>query len=1285
MEKATENHGITRTLAEKLPTRKEMSPVLKQQSHCTFPQETPMKPSQVPNMLSRTPPRRVLPLQTPEQHVKYKFNSQWNLLHSAGPVRSPGFLPNSPTSSQLLLNPKDRGGPPKHFAQPPGYVPSSPVNTGASVHMPQPRERLGPQQSTGQSGPGHFCSSQLVPPCPTSSNISSDRPSFPNVLNSPSLQSAVNFNSHTLSCSRSDRETESKVTSSISGRNNEKSHQSERIPSRQNFIPAMDLNCSSQKRHRVFEPCSENAKKPRPQDANSGRNNTIKISLGKSPISSMFFQPSSKNPSVLELSSRNTDGLLGPEPTCGQSTSSKLLFKLKQSQSHITLSPKHYPKNSPSAGQEDSTTAPGNLPKLCSSSRLGQETTKKENEKKHKSEKSSSSKCPKEDRGRSHHVGPASHCSSSTMGHHIGKIRKSHSSTPKPSSAEHSKTSRVRRPAVPDDINELFTPDPTVYVVSPLCKTPKTKMVEGNIKSPTSGTCSSPAPGCMPPAMTSSGHMTSYSKVTELPQAVSSSKHNLPVLLPTVTLKRVKLDNFKPCKCPINSPGPSSERQLTDEAFKTHHKQSPSVSASSSLRVLETDTAASKRTPSPPRRMSQASERSKKVVNEEDPSDVELDLGLSIAYDISETQSSDGSEEDKLVSFQEIMERVTKVPDTPEKGAFSEPSTPGCFRSQSKTVQPSTTKPVVYKNSLDQMLKEIDDNKRAKEIETELLTACKEGLLKLAEYEESEENQDVSSEQQEFLQRYSLMSAAIREVPPGEMVFNLEKFGQVFNQQTLQLRQCMVNPQETTQKTLLWSSPAQLRLHLNIGLFQEAYNCSSPCPTQVSLFLFKMMSVHKERMLSEKILQALCDIACSAAYQIVKMDSKRFEVWVPSLADLTLVLMNMGVAFVTLFPFEHLQPSFTEGDLLEDVYIKSESPSNNEMIFPEHNLSNIFKYLSYCMGLCPRAYSDDELLLLLAIVGRISLETRWILQSRVEVSCLQYKIVNNIRDWNIMLPRICQALTNLTDDHHNMCLLVQLLPDNTRGKNLRQHLSMSFISKLLDGTSVYRPTSDDIQLAELRPYLPRMQPSVLFRVMNQKDKEVDTVTQDQQAYYLCYSLLTLTNEASNFHIFPQRQKAQLLALSCELETHVKCDIRESEKCLYRSKVKDLLARIYTKWQMLLRKIRPLDGKLYDYWQPADTFRSSQEDEECTLIDEEEEDETTLTNESNELMVDENEEDGGKEKMVETEGERPGDDEGEGTVEDTGRSKGEDGDYNQPMPGRQTHTVDESMDICVGEY
>lgn len=46
---------------------------------------------------------------------------------------------------------------------------------------------------------------------------------------------------------------------------------------------------------------------------------------------------------------------------------------------------------------------------------------------------------------------------------------------------------------------------------------------------------------------------------------------------------------------------------------------------------------------------------------------------------------------------------------------------------------------------------------RAKEIETQLLTACKEDLLRIAEYEEAEENQEegISTEQQYVMQKHS--------------------------------------------------------------------------------------------------------------------------------------------------------------------------------------------------------------------------------------------------------------------------------------------------------------------------------------------------------------------------------------------------------------------------------------------------------------------------------------------------------------------------------------------------
>ncbi|XP_072247089.1 SMC5-SMC6 complex localization factor protein 2 isoform X2 [Leuresthes tenuis] len=1338
MKKASENQGSTRAFAEYLsPKGKVMDHALQQHSphFASYPQETPMKPSQVTNRLSHPPPRRVLPLQTPEQCNKDRYGPQLHPTCSVGPMLSSGFAPNSATIIASPVNslPNHRVVSTMPFVQPPGLTSSSPANTGNLAYGLQPttRERWVPLQHTVQSGPTHFSSSRLVPVSPTNNNTSTDKPPHTLVFHNTSSKLVKDLYNHFPSHHAwRDQGTESKVTSSNSGSSNETSQrqelnkseqqQHEQAPSSAKLIQEGNLNCASEKRRRELEHCDENSRKPCPQGSNSGKTQTSKPIPGDSLVPA----PASKNSSVLEPSPKTTDGHLHPEPASEQS---EIPSTLKSTQSPCMSSPKHCVKRVPSGGTKQVCIdfIQKNVVKLSAPSKSSEESLKRRNEENDERDKSSSSAVHQKDSSRSPCVATISHssglvaCSTPVLpaktlskSNQSEESRKSHSNTSKLTSksnlgspnchtVERNKAARVRR-SIPDDISDLFTPDPMTYVVSPVRKTAKLKIEGEEIKSPTSEKGSTPGLGDSTPSSGSSLHKTPQATVKESPNAMSSSAPSSPACSPVA--KCVKLERSRHSSKDKGlriDPIASSGRQLKDENVKPDEKRRPLLS--SSVNPLGADAAVSEQTsssrctrPLPPER--QANEGSRKEVNEEDPIDVEVDLGLSIAYDVDLTQSSDSSEEEQLISLKEMMERVTKPPDTPEKGAFSEPSTPVQRRCQPKTLLSSTTKSGVYKNNLDQMLKEINNNKRAKEVEAQLLTACKEDLLKIAEYEKAEEHREegISSEQQEFLQRYSLMSSAIREVPPGEVVFNLEKFGRVFDQHTLQLRQCLVCPQGTAQKTLLWSSPAQLRLHLNIGLFQEAYDFSSPCPAQVTRFLFKMMSVHSERMVSEKILQALCDIACSAAYQIVKNGSQQFEVWVPSLADVTLALMNMGVDFVTLFPFEDLQPSFTEGDLLEDVYVKDESPSTEkeQPTFPEHNCSNVLKYLSYCMGLCPRAYSDDELLLLLTVVGRVSLDVNRILQSSVDVTCLQYKIVNNIRDWSAMLPRICRALTELTDDHHNMCLVVQLLPDNTRGKELRRHLSLSMISKLLNGNCTYEPSQDEFQLADLRPYLPQMQPSALLRSMHHKDKEEDFNILDQQAYYLCYSLLTLTNEASNLQLFPAHQKEQLLFLSCALETHVKCDIRESEKCLYRSKVKDLLARMYTKWQMLLKRTRPLNNRLYDFWQPVDTFRSCQEDDTATEEEDEEEEETILSDEMEDDVGMVAEEEEREEEVTETEeamevDERPGDAERDATKNDT--SKTEEvmdpvsNDLSQVMPDMQPQAVDEQMDANITEY
>ncbi|KAJ8360287.1 hypothetical protein SKAU_G00168120 [Synaphobranchus kaupii] len=581
---------------------------------------------------------------------------------------------------------------------------------------------------------------------------------------------------------------------------------------------------------------------------------------------------------------------------------------------------------------------------------------------------------------------------------------------------------------------------------------------------------------------------------------------------------------------------------------------------------------------------------------DQDLSDLELDLG---AY--TDRAYSTDSEDEPLLSLQEILERSACPASTPEKGTYPEPAAPV----HELPPLAGKSRPVNYKNTLEQMLKEKKENQRSKDTQLKLLLCCKEDLLKLAEDNTSDgtAEEGISLEHRAILKRFSVVSNGIPDVHPGEELFTCSNFGRLFSQESLDLRNCSVTPQNAAQKTLLQASPDELDFLIGTGMLLKAYR-SSPCQPAVSGWLFQMMSVHLDRKTSTQILRSMKDIALIAADQIMANKSRKFEVWTPSIQDVVLIFLNMGIPFVSLFPLVALQPPFSEADILQSTdCLQGVSRRKQERgSFPEHSLENLIKYLALCTALCPRAYSDGELLLLLTVVCRVSLETRLQLLPMEDMCWLLHHLLNNTRDWDSQLPQICLALTALTEDHHNLRRLVQLLPDHKRGKQLRKHLSLSIISKLLNHRCTYKPVTTEFQLSALQQYLPQMRPSSLlsaFFLVNQGE-EGSTVSQDQQAYYLCYSLLALANEASNFDTFPSNQKDQLQLLSAELEKHIKCDIREGEQWLYRSKVKDFVARIYTRWQVLLHKSKPMQGKLHDYWQPLpeDTISSSQESQQA---------------------------------------------------------------------------------------
>lgn len=444
----------------------------------------------------------------------------------------------------------------------------------------------------------------------------------------------------------------------------------------------VDWNCSSQKRRRDLEESDDVAKKQCVQGPNSGKAQTAKSTVldptPRTTDSHLCTEPFDQ--STLELSST-----LKPTNSSCTSVSPKTCLKirspmgvkqvlLKSCENHVVKLRPH------SNSSECNLKKKGEENKKIQSSTLFPEALRKH---------SSSSPHLLLGRQQTSHIhcsNPVTSVKTLSRNKQVEERRKSDSCTHKQSSKPNSaslsccklrrnKIAQMRRHTIiPDDADELFTPDPKTYVVGPTHRTVKPALDGGTIKSPTdSSSC---------PVTGSSCHKTQNSTVHGsshlMDTKVSLSARNPHVFLPTVDLVRikptVKKDLYSKDGDLKNSPVASSDRQLKEKTFKSDEKRYNSVSS-------HTSGTGKKKSPSLDRR---ASEGGKQQMNEEDPIDVEL--GLSFALDMDLTQSSHSSEEEQLLSLQEMMERVTKPPDTPVKGTFSEPSTPGQRSCQLKVV-----------------------------------------------------------------------------------------------------------------------------------------------------------------------------------------------------------------------------------------------------------------------------------------------------------------------------------------------------------------------------------------------------------------------------------------------------------------------------------------------------------------------------------------------------------------------------------------------------------------------
>ncbi|KAF6103308.1 family with sequence similarity 178 member B [Phyllostomus discolor] len=415
-----------------------------------------------------------------------------------------------------------------------------------------------------------------------------------------------------------------------------------------------------------------------------------------------------------------------------------------------------------------------------------------------------------------------------------------------------------------------------------------------------------------------------------------------------------------------------------------------------------------------------------------------------------------------------------------------------------------------YINSLDYLLQE----KREQALEQEQEKLLAQGCPDLESLDLDEEDLPLTPEHRELVERFSMTLQAIPSVHPGETVFLPRR-----HPLPCILDYSHVKPRNHLEELFLRSPLAQQLSFLRGGLLSNLYlQAPAPtCPVPLLQWLFQLLTWPPET--SSRAFGLLWDLSVDRLFCQSDGD---VCMWCPSLREIIEVFHSLGAHSPALYPPGPSQQS-------ERVFKREASLSQGEQQdTPQETALDIS--LSYI-----------------------------------------YK-----------LQQLCSALSLVSDHHHNLLALVQFFLDVTsRSRQLRSQLSLVVIARLLDQQETLSLWQEKAQLVELSRLLSLMRPSSLGLYLDsetlppcQEQQPKASAELDHKVCYLCHSLLTLAGVVVSCQDITPDQWGELQLLCLQLDCHISTHIRESPQAMHRTKLKDLAAQTYIRWQELLSHCQP---------------------------------------------------------------------------------------------------------------
>ncbi|XP_036910937.1 protein FAM178B [Sturnira hondurensis] len=474
-----------------------------------------------------------------------------------------------------------------------------------------------------------------------------------------------------------------------------------------------------------------------------------------------------------------------------------------------------------------------------------------------------------------------------------------------------------------------------------------------------------------------------------------------------------------------------------------------------------------------------------------------------------------------------------------------------------------------YINSLDCLLQE----KREQALEQERKELLAQGCPDPGALDLDEEDLPLTPEHRALVERFSMSLQAIPSVHPGETMFLPRR-----HPLPCILDYSHVKPRNHLEELFLSSPLAQQLSFLRGGLLSNLYlQAPAPtCPVPLLQWLFQLLTWPPET--SSRAFDLLWDLSMERLFCQSDGDVR---MWCPSLREVIEVFHSLGAHSPALYP---LGPSQHRERVLkrEASLSQGEQQGTPQETALDVSLSYVYKFLTLCALVQPAATTDENLVDLIELLCRAGLDVRLRLLPQTDLQQLLLLLLENIQEWPGKLRQLCCALSLVSDHHHNLLALVQFFLDVTsRSRQLRSQLSLVVIARLLDQQETLSLWQEKAQLVELSRLLSLMRPSSLGPYLDsetlphrQEQQPKASAELDHKVCYLCHSLLTLAGVVVSCQDITPDQWGELQLLCLQLDCHISTHIRESPQAMHRTKLKDLAAQTYIRWQELLSHCQP---------------------------------------------------------------------------------------------------------------